>query len=201
MRTSSSIVVAALASNINQTLNNLFVSRNAVCGTDTGNRCNDRPNSTCPVWGEYGYMPEPDRHGGECPNHDWSLSPRVCMGNLVQDGGAELPEYRTVRQTISWLIQHQEFQLEFQTWGLPEFVELQRPGRLYACDHDGLEGPAFDWFNNFKLTQVGEEDSGPNKVAMRRARGQEWFGNAERRACYRSNHGADWKLHRKTQWK
>jgi len=41
----------------------------------------------------------------------------------------------------------------------------------------------------------------PKFLPMRRGRGQEWWGNAERRACYRSNRGSDWKLHRKTQWR
>jgi hypothetical protein len=202
MRTANTtilVVLAAINAGINSTLSAIFIERNATCPTASGNRCADRPASTCPVWGEYGYMAEPTRHGGECPNWDWSLSPRICAGNLIQDEGAQLPEYRTHRATLNWCILHQDFQLEFTTWGLPEFVELQREGRLYACDSDGLEGPASDWFVDFKLTRIGEEDAGPCKVAMRRGR-MSHMGEHERRAS-RPSPDNSWKRHRSTQWR
>jgi hypothetical protein len=183
--TNTVVILAAINAGINNTLSNIFVNRNATCTTGPTNRCDDG-NTTS--W-------------GECPNWDWSLSPRICMGNLIQDDGAELPEYRTHRATLNWCILHQDFQLEFTTWGFPESVELwtTRGGELYCEDSDGILGAFYFWSEDFKLTRISEEDGGPNKMAIRRNR-MSHMGEAERRAS-RGKADNSWKRHRSTQWR
>ena len=200
MRTST-LIVAAIATSFNATLDAIFVSRHAMCTSQPNIWCSGKPMSQNFKWANEGFEAQVTRHGGECVDYDWTLAPRVCAGNLVQDQGAELPEYRAHRQGISWCIQHQEYQLEFTSWGYPEVVELFAScggAGLYCSDSDGV-GHTWQWSEDFQLTRIGEEDGGPTKMAIRRGR-MEAMGEADRRA---SRPGPDnsWKRHRKSQWR
>jgi hypothetical protein len=201
MRTN--LIALAITAGINDTLAALFVARQALCQWQGGmNGCSDRPVSNCPVWGEFGRMPMPTRHGGECPNYDWTMSPRVCAGNLIQDEGVALDKWLTKRENILWCIQHQEFQLEFGTWGFPEAVQLYANywGQgLWMADCDGLEGRGFQWNESFMLSKIQDEDAGPTKLPIRRGR-MSHHGNEDRRAS-RVKFDNSWKRHRGTQWK
>jgi hypothetical protein len=184
MRTN--LIVPAIASGINDTLAALVFS-------SFGGRCNS-------IWGEN--CGDAQQQAGEfCPTWEWNLAPRVCGGNLIQDPVASLNPRRVTRQMFKFLIQHENWQLEFELYGFPDFLQLysHNYGRgLYAISNDGDN---YDWalYPDFVLSKIGDEDAGPTKLPIRRGR-MPHHGEADRRAS-RTKSDNSWKRHRGTQWR
>jgi hypothetical protein len=191
MRTAT-LISLAIAAGISDTLTKTFATRQIPCGWHDKRGWFDAPLADALVLARY---------GGECPNYDWTMRPRVCAGNLIQDEGTWYNVRECDRQAILFCIQHQEFELEFMTWGFPDNVEMfSGPyGSGLWCWADDGTSYGYGWESSFKLSVIQDEDGGPTKLSIRRGR-MPHHGNEDRRAS-RVKADNSWKRHRQTQWR